>query len=1073
MNEPVVLKHKRTTLERAEKFISEHHFSDINLRSKLYPQKTSLKSISHFKAPGRISVEEALQGYYQEAKIGQSFGPTWSTHWFCLDIEVPESWVGQEVCLLWNSNSEALVWRDGQPIQGLSGEHNRLAFPLIIGPIQKDQCRQRIYIEMACNGLFGAGNNGLIQEPDPNRQFTLAQAELAVFDRRIYNLILDVEILHGMAKHLPDSTERGYQALYAVNKLVNTCNVEDPDTYDKARAIAEKFFKQGNGASQHTLHAMGHCHMDTAWLWPYAETIRKCARSWSCTLRLMEQYPDFTFTCSQAQQFEWVKEHYPGLYDKIKSYVRKGKFLPVGGTWVEMDGNIPSGESFVRQFLYGQLFFEKEFGKTCSEFWLPDTFGYSAQLPQIMTICDIKRFLTQKISWSLVNKFPHHTFWWEGIDGSRVLSHFPPGDDYGMAGQVKEVLYSLSNYRDKGRSGHSVFLFGYGDGGNGPSEDMLQRLQRMQDTDGLPRVKMSSPDEYFSTVEKYDSHNLCKWTGELYLELHNGTYTTHAKIKELNRRCEFLLHDVEWLCSMALVKDTDTPDQYAYPSDELLRIWKLLLLNQFHDVLPGSSIELVYKDSNNHYKDIMKSAQALWTRAVTHHTAGQTDQCPLVVNTLSWEREEVVTMPAIDAGTDAAESSEENPSKKLKKDDYLVQTDVHGSNLAIVSAPSCGYAKLQILECQIPVSLYKNGNNFVLENQYLSVNIDSRGRVVDLRVSGIERNAMDNDELGNQFVIYDDVPLYWDAWDVMDYHLETRKPVTEVIESVKILDQGPIRVSIQFSLKISDRSYLKQMITLDAVTPYLKCETEVTWHENRKFLKVEFPTSIKADKATYDIQFGHLQRSNHFNTSWDWAQFEVCGHKWADLSEYGFGLSILNNSKYGYSCLDHVLRLSLLRSPKAPDVTADMGTHKFTYAIMPHTGTFQEAGVIQQAYNLNCPLYVQQTEGSPGRSPSPATSPESSTSFFQLDTPQVILETVKKCEKRDRSLVLRFYESFGGETKVSFTTGILFKKIYRCNGLEQPFPEEEDDSTGISMDDGVVTFTIKPFQILSFIMDLY
>lgn len=1064
--EPVVIKHKRTTLERAEKFISEHHFTDINLRSRLYPKKAELASISHFEADGRIPVEEALAGKYTETKIGQSFGPTWSTHWFCLDIVVPDEWVGQEVCLLWNSNSEALVWKDNSPIQGLSGEHKRHSFPLANGPIWKNQCRQKIHIEMACNGLFGAGDNGMIERPDPNRYFTLAQAEIAIFDRRVYDLILDVEMLHDMAKHLPESTERGYQALYTVNRLINTCKVDDPSTYQKAHAIAEEFFKQGNGASQHTLHAMGHAHIDTAWLWPYAETIRKCARSWSCTLQLMEQYPDFTFTCSQAQQFEWVKQHYPVMYDKIQSFVQRGRFIPVGGTWIEMDGNLPSGESFIRQFLYGQLFFQKEFGKTCSEFWLPDTFGYSAQLPQIMNICNIKRFLTQKLSWSLVNKFPHHTFWWQGLDGSKVLTHFPPGDSYEMKGHVKEVLFTLSNYQDKGRSGHSMYLFGYGDGGNGPSEDMIQRLHRIEDTDGLPRVKMSTPDEYFSTVEKNDGDKLCKWTGELYLELHNGTYTTQAQVKELNRRCEILLHDVELLSSLALAAAPS--EGFNYPAEELLRLWKLVLLNQFHDVLPGSSIELVYKDSMSHYKDILKSGRALWNTAFNNLTASQSDICPLVVNTLSWERSDVVIVPANEEET---QENSQSPSKRLKLDSDLLQVDVYSNSLAIVLVPSCGYTSLLPQECQFPVTIAKQGDLYELENQYLTAVINSSGHLLQLSMPGTNRNAMSDGDHGNQFVLYDDVPLYWDAWDVMDYHLETRKPLTEVIESVKVNDLGPIRVSLEFSLKISDKSYLKQTITLDAITPYLKCETQVTWHENRKFLKVEFPTSINANFATYDIQFGHIQRPNHFNTSWDWAQFEVCGHKWADISEYGFGLAILNDSKYGYSCLDNVLRLSLLRSPKAPDMTADMGTHKFTYAIMPHTGSFQEAGVIQQAYNLNCPLYVGQRDngGDITLANNVGTDP---TSFFKLDTPQVILETVKRCEKKVNSIVLRVYEAFGGETRTCLTCLLPFTNIYRCNGLEDQIPMEETIGEEIDVGENEITFTIKSFQVISFIIDL-
>ncbi|XP_070189226.1 alpha-mannosidase 2C1-like isoform X1 [Littorina saxatilis] len=1063
MEKHVPFKHRRTTLERAEKFISTHHFTDINLRSRLYPARKAVTSLTHYAAPGRISYEEAMKGKYTPAKIGQSFGPTWATHWFKVEVEVPADWVGQEVRLVWNSNTEALVWVDGKPVQGLSSEKDRYDF-VLSSKQEKGQLRYTVYVEMACNGLFGAGQNSMIGPTDPDKHFTLQQVDIVTFDRDVYGLILDMEILYGMAKELPDS-DRGYQALYAANDFVNACDVQDKKTYKRAKEISEKFFSQRNGDTQHTIHAVGHSHIDTAWLWPYDETKRKCARSWSCTIGLMEQYPDFKFACSQAQQYAWIKELYPSLYKDICKFVAKGQFIPVGGTWIEMDGYVPSGEAFVRQFLYGQRFFQKEFGIKCSEFWLPDTFGYAAQLPQIMRESGITRFVTQKMSWNLVNKFPHHTFWWEGVDGSRVLSHFPPGDSYHLEGHVKEVLYTANNFRDKGRSSSSLFLFGYGDGGNGPDEHMLQRLKRMEDIDGLPRVKMSTPDEFFKPIEEKEADKLCTWRGELYLEMHNGTYTTHAKVKERNRHCEFLLQEVEqaWALLVALGRaggGKGEAGKAAYPSNAIERLWKLLLLNQFHDVLPGSSISIVYDDAHRFYKEIEDEGKQLLSKAVSllgNALGGKSEKSStLLVNSLGWQRSVVVPLPVNDTA---------QPSKRRKTQS---QTDSQGNTLVCVEVPSCSVGGLEScvkdLEETESVHVEKQGEFIILRNKHVQAKLDSSGRLTSLRCAGSSRELLLEGCPGNQLLLYDDVPLYWDAWDVMDYHLETRKPLEQVTQKATVKESGPLRASIDVKTRISAESTVTQTIYLDAGSSYITFDTQVEWHENRKFLKVEFPTNIHSMEATYETQYGALQRPNHYNTSWDSARYEVCGQKWADLSEHGAGLSVLTDSKYGYSAVGGVLRISLLRSPKAPDAHADMGTHNFRYAVMPHRGSWQEAGTVQAAFNLNRPVKVfPLAQGVAVSQPR---------SFFWLDSSQVVLDTVKMAEDRpDEVMMVRLYEAFGGRAEVTLSSSLPLRSAGRCNCLEEA---QADGDLPIKTEGGVATIPLKlrPFQILTLALTL-
>ncbi|XP_072409308.1 alpha-mannosidase 2C1 isoform X1 [Chiloscyllium punctatum] len=1024
-----VLKNRRTTLERAEKFISAEYFTDINLRGRLFGACCPIESLSYFLTPSRILYENAVMQEFIPAKVGDSFGPTWWTSWFRVTLTIPKAWKGEEVHLVWESDGEALLWRNGIPVQGLTKEGEKISYVLTEKLTDEEPHSLELYVELACNGLFGAGQGSMISAPDPNRSFTLYKAELVVFNRDVHELLIDFEVLSDIAKHLGIENQHSYQALYTANKMVNACDVEDRSTFAKVHRLASDFLQQENGKSQHTVHAMGHCHIDTAWLWPYEETIRKCARSWVSVLRLMEKNPSFIFTCSQAQQFEWVKSWYPGLYTQIQEFAEKGQFVIVGGTWVEMDGNLPSGESMVRQFLQGQRFFQQEFGKQCCEFWLPDTFGYSAQLPQIMQGCGITRFLTQKLSWNLVNEFPHHTFFWEGIDGSRVLTHFPPGNSYEMKCKVEELLNTVKNNKDKGRVNDSAFLFGFGDGGGGPTQDMLDRLQRVQNTDGLPRVKQSSPETFFSILEA-DTTMLCTWVGELFLELHNGSYTSQAKIKKGNRKCECILHSVEVVSSLASIQK----DTFEYPSSQLQHLWRLLLLNQFHDVLPGTCIQPVVEDAVKFYEEIQSNGNELLKEAIQCLLGGseqETGKNIHVLNTLSWERTEVISMP------------------RLEGDEVL----------ALIKVPSVGFATVtKPLVPPHPVIVNSQGDGSVLmENGILKVAFDSSGRITSLSHLLYKRETIPDGCCGNQFVLFDDVPLYWDAWDVMDYHLETRKPVSQVVKPLEVVCPGGVRGSVRYSIRISDSSKIRQEIILDACCPYVKFKTEVEWHEAHKFLKVEFPTTVHSLNATYEIQFGHLQRPTHRNTSWDWARFEVWGHKWADLSEHGFGVAILNDCKYGYSVHRNIMTLSLLRAPKAPDATADMDHHQFTYAIMPHAGSFQEANVIQFAYNINYPLHIVPAE--------PSVSASSFWSAFSIQSPAVVLETIKQAEDRQNALVARLYESHGSTVVTWLHTSLPVKQAIWCDLLEQPMTIKP-----LSITDFQIQLSFTPFQIRSLLL---
>jgi alpha-mannosidase len=1009
-------KHYQLTRERLKKFLSKDQ-----LAATLYSERIPVQ-LSVYATPGRISYAEAMQGDYHPASIGQRFGPDWSTHWFKLVIDIPLAWKDREVHLLWDLAAEGCIWRDGQPVQGLAGSSNGYIMEVLRGEyfLTKQAAggeHIELFVEAAINGLFGLAEH----DPRLSQLGLLKQAEIAIFDRDAWNLLWDYRIVADMANHLPQNTPRGGQALAAANAMVNTIQLHNPASWPAARAIAARFFADRNGGGQHNLSAIGHAHIDTAWLWPLAETRRKCVRTFSAALLYMDEYPHYKFACSQAQQYEWMKESYPGLYARMKQKVQQGQFIPAGGTWVEPDCNIPCGESLVRQFLFGQRFFRQEFGITCREFWEPDVFGYSAALPQIIRQAGMENFLTIKLSWSQFNKFSSHTFWWEGLDGSRVLTHFPPLDNYNATATVEEALLNVSNYKDHERSKESYLLFGYGDGGGGPTIAMLEQIQRMQDVDGLPRVAMRSPQEFFTRLAQ-DAQDLTVWVGELYLELHRGTYTTQARNKNYNRRSEFALHDVEFLATVAGIRSG-----HPYPTADLRRIWKLVLTNQFHDIIPGSSIHEVYQDSTAHYEDVLSTAERLRQHAIGALFPQPPASNGCAINTSGASRTEVIELP---------------------RDFSATQRSAAGKPLGVVSAPSYGYTVFSAADtCRAEVRADETATTLALENDQIRAVFDREGRLTSFWDKRAARESIAPGDSGNVFVLYDDNPINYDAWDVDIFHLEKFDQVSGAV-SACVIESGPLRAALEFEYQVGESSAMRQVVSLTAISPRLDFACEVEWAERHKFLKVEFPFNIRAVNATYEIQFGHIQRPTHFNTSWDMARFEVPAQKWADLSEPGFGVALINDNKYGYGTQGNRMRLSLLRSPTSPDPYADLGRHTFRYALLPHSGDFRQAGVVAEADHFNNPLQVFATSAAPGQE-----------SFFSVDNPAVVIDTIKKAEDTE-AIIVRLYESFGAQQTVRLHSSLPVQSAVRCNLLE-------DDGEPVNWSDGKVELRLRPFELVS------
>lgn len=1006
-------KHRALTLKRLATFQNE-------IKKNIYTQRQPL-NLLHAAFTERVPWQQAVQADFQPIDLGVRLGPIWSTHWFKLQASIPVDWTAREVHLLWDSSSEACLWQDGTPLQGLTGSSNgwqeeaiRTAYCLT----KKAQGAEHVdlMVEAAMNGLFGVSTSN----PRRNEGIGwLRQAELAVFDRNLWDLYWDFVIIADLARYLPQDAPRAGQALATANTMVNAILLDDPASWPLARKMAAPFLAQENGTGQHQLSVIGHAHIDTAWLWPMAETKRKCVRTFSSALQLMEVYPHFRFVCSQAQQLDWIRTEYPALYERILARVKSGQFIPAGATWVEPDTNVPSGESLVRQFLYGQRFFKEQFGSISRVFWEPDVFGYSAALPQIMRLSGVDYFLTQKLSWNEFNLPERNSFRWEGLDGSHVLAHFPPVDTYNSLATVKEVLFNVANFRDHERANESYLLYGYGDGGGGPSAEMLEQLNRMENVSGLPLVQQRAPEEFFERCEA-DLKDPTVWVGELYFENHRGTYTTQAAVKRDNRRSEELLHDLEFLGSLAFMRTG-----YPYAREALTSLWKQVLTNQFHDILPGSSIAEVYQDTAKVYRQVFETGRELKSDLLTRLVSASEGYS--VINTLGCRRMEVIELP-----------EGENLSP-----------DEHTAPLAVVDLAPYSICGLQqaIRSDERRVTTVRNSTGFQLENDLISVQMNLTGQITSLIERASNRQCLQPGQAANQLVLYEDLPYDYDAWNVDVYYREKILDLPQAI-SACIVEEQPLRCTLQFEYKIGAESYLTQTISLTAVSARLDFRNTVVWQEAHAFMRVLFPLNLRSEVATYETQFGLLQRPTHFNTSYDLARFEVPALRWADLSEPDFGVALLNESKYGYACHGSELSLSLLRAPKDPDPLADMGAHQFAYALLPHALTPQLSAVWWQAAAFNQPIAL--INGQPLHDAG---------SLAQVDAPNIVLDTIKVAED-NQDIILRCYEASGSLTSAVLRFALPFETAVRCDLLER-------DLEPLPCDGNSIKLMVKPFEIIS------
>ena len=988
-----------------------------------------------FNSHAPVPFAERLKYPLKKISEGDVWGEKWSSAWFKLSGKIPEAWSGKKIVARINISGEGLIFsNDGVPLQGITAQsiffstYSREIYPVC--ERAKGGETFELWCEGAANDIFGVRKNDRPALDEANQHGTfdarVSILRFCAWNEEMWQLYLDINFILNMLEEIPENNYRCRQIVSTVNDAINVY-AGSRNNASKCRAVLKKILSAPANTSALKVTAVGHAHIDTGWLWPVKETIRKCGRTFSNQIGLIEKYPDYVFGASQPQHYAFTKERYPALYEKIKKYVKEGRWEPQGGMWVEADCNIISGESMIRQFIHGKNFFMDEFGFEVKNLWIPDVFGYSAAMPQIIRKCRCDYFLTQKISWNQINKFPHNTFIWRGVDGSDVLTHFPPEDNYNSFLLPKMLIKAQDNFIENDFVDEFLSLFGVGDGGGGPKDENIENGLRQKNLEGCPKLSFGRADDFFKRLEKFRDR-LELWNGELYLESHRGTLTTQARVKKANRLLEYRLKSLEFLYTcLPMTK---------YPAQELDKIWKVLLINQFHDIIPGSSITEVYQNTLEEYRVAFSECDKLMAAAAD--MLFEKDPAALTLqNNLGGTYSGAVELP--DSWTGCSVQTEEGKC-------VPVQTE-KGRTWAEVQIPEYGFLTLKRGNEKIPASAeVEVAGTLVLENDLVRYEFNRNAELISGYDKEAGRQILKAGDKGNVFSLYVDEPNNYDAWDVDIFY---EKQLIENAAGAGNVQQieGPVRKSLIFELKIGNSS-IRQQIVLGK-SKRLDFNTAVEWNEAHKMLRTAFTVEVQATEASFDIQYAYVKRPSTRNTSWELAKFEVVAHRYADISDLQYGAALLNNCKYGYKVHDATIDLNLLRSPKYPDFNADIGHHEFTYSFLPHQGQLTESNVIAESAMLNSiPLLFSGCKhglvGLPCR----------------LSSAGVSLEVLKKAEKED-CLVIRLVETRGRTS-----SGILYfaeniKHIAETDMLEW----ENINKVAVS---GSIGIELKPFEIRTY-----
>ncbi len=990
---------------------------------------TAPLTIEAWEAPGEpVPFAEASAQTYRPIAVGDRWGRPWSTLWLHVTGTVPATWAevtdtDAELQLdLSFSNmpgfqAEAMVWSSaGVPVKAVNPFNQYLT----VTPGEEID----LYLECAANPDVAGSRScaptelGTWETAGDDPIYDLTRLHLALRSVPVWQLEQDLVAVRDAMMTMEESSSRRWDLLRATERALDAA---DPDrlhtTAADARAALAGVLGTRGADGRMTIIATGHAHIDSAWLWPVRETKRKCARTFANVCWLLERYPQLNFSASSAQQYAWIRSDYPELFERIAEHVRAGRFIPVGGMWVESDTNMPGSEAMARQFIQGKSFFLENFGVETTTTWLPDSFGYSAALPQICAAAGNSDFLTQKVSWNQYSTFPHHTFWWEGIDGTRQFTHFPPADTYNGQLTATELHHAEANFKDKGDAHLGLTPTGWGDGGGGPTREMLASAERFADLDGLPKVEWSTPEDFFVRA-RADYAAPPTWRGELYLELHRGTYSSQIRGKQGNRRAEALLHDVELWSATAALRDP----AFAYPYEEIARLWEDVLLLQFHDILPGSSIAWVHQDAEHSYSSITARGEELVAAALA---ALGTDGAPQVANATSRPRAGV---PALGAGT-----PEGAPAPRLSS-------------------------------TQAPVEI---------DTDALHVRIEADGTISSLRAGAQGREAVAPGARAALLQLHRDQPNNWDSWDIDEHYRRVSRDLDAVgVPEVQVAADGTVRVTTRYRTRteepepalagaaLPDAGAGSQIALTAVVVPgadALELELDVDWHERRKVLKLAFGLDVRAAGMTSEIQFGHLTRPVPVNTLEDFGRFETCAHRWVHVAEPGFGVALANDSSYGHDVRHHVreedggttttVRATVIRAAQFPDPRAEEGRYRMRYALRPDAGV-AEAIDLGEALNQ-----------------APRQVAGAVTPVATLSEGSARIQTVKLAEDRSGDLVVRLYESEGRRARVTLTApGHV--RAETVDLLERPFTPQAPLARRAQQAEGeAIELALNPFEI--------
>ena len=969
----------------------------------------------------------AARGDFAPVPAGTCWGGKWEYGWFRGELVLPAEAAGQRIVLRLDLGGEGAVWVNGKLAGARDRQHTEITLAMSGVPGERYEILAEIYAGHGATpvggGPVGYGRPS-VPEP-PAQQATVGANTFGIWQEEVYQLWADVETLYQIRNNIDPESLRVAEIDKGLRDFTFTWDPELPceamlETARAARQRLQPLLDCVNGSTAPTLYAFGHAHLDVAWLWPLAETERKIARTIANQLALIAEYPEYKYQQSQAHLFYMLKTLYPELYEEAKAAAAAGRIIPEGGMWVEADTNLAGGESLVRQFLYGKRFFQDEFGVNCELLWLPDVFGYSGAMPQIMRGCGIKYFATQKIFWTYNggDRFPYNTFIWEGIDGSEVLAHI--FNDYNSQTDPGALIHRWQDRVQKEDISSLILAFGWGDGGGGPTRHHLEYLRRCKNLEGVPQVRFASPVDFFKDVEA-KGLPAERYVGELYFQAHRGTYTSQAKTKQNNRRVELALREAEMWGAGARAMNG-----FAYPREAVEDAWRTTLLLQFHDILPGSSIQRVYQDAEAAHAATIEAAGEAAGAARSSFT--KKTPALTIFNSLSWERSALVALPTGFRG--AADITGKPLPAQVDQDQTWVE----------VAVPSCGWTTLYAGAPGAAKNTLHAATN-LLENEYLRVELNQRGEITSIFDKEIERELAAGP--CNSFKMYKDVPNWFDAWDIDSMYEQTPVALDEPA-TIEVVSAGPLVATLRVTRKLHD-STMSQEISLRRESRRVDFATEVDWQESHKLLKVAFPVNLHNNEAVHEIQFGHIRRPNHRSRPFDANRFEVSNHKWSALTEENRGFAVLNDCKYGLNVLDNSINLTLLKSALSPDMYADKGLQRFTYAFYAWNGSLADSDVVREAYELNIP--VTSAAGAAG-----------DCSLFTIDAPNVVLEAAKPAEDGTQDVIVRLYESKRMATRATLVTGLAVRSAAQTNMIE----EHESE---LPCDGGTIALEFRPFEV--------